>query len=224
MKIGALFSGGKDSTYALYKAMDQHQIVCLISIISENPASYMFHTPNINLCQLQAKALTLPLIEVKTKGEKEKELADLTTAIKQAKEQFNIEGITTGALASEYQASRIKKICDELSLKCINPLWDKDQKEYMKELVQNKFKILIISVASDGLGKEWLGKVIDRTNVNKILALSDKYKFNPAFEGGEAETLVIDCPIFKKRLIVTDSEIDWEGNSGTFKIKKARLE
>jgi len=223
MKLGALFSGGKDSTYALYKALEDNEIVCLISIISENPESYMFHTPNINLCELQAEALGFPLIQVKTKGEKEKELVDLANAIKQAKKEYKIEGVIKGALASEYQASRIKKICDELGLECVNPLWGKDQKEYMQELIDNEFEVMIIGVASDGLGEEWLGKIIDQETLDILMELSDKFGFNPAFEGGEAETLVVNCPIFKKKLKVVDSEVDWEGNCGTFIIREAEL-
>src|SRR3989304_9417303 len=114
MKLGVLFSGGKDSTFAAWKAMQKEKVVCLITVVSENEESYMFHTPNIALAELQAKAMDLPIVVQKTKGEKERELADLRKAIKQAKLIYNIRGIVTGAIASTYQAKRIQKICDEI--------------------------------------------------------------------------------------------------------------
>ena len=151
MKLGVLFSGGKDSTYALYKVMEQNQIVCLISIISKNPDSYMFHTPNINLTSLQAKALGLPLIRKTTRGVKEEELKDLKKTIAEAKERFGIEGIVTGAFASAYQKDRIQKICDELNLKCINPLWGKEPETLLREMLKDGFKFILSSIAAFGL-------------------------------------------------------------------------
>jgi diphthine-ammonia ligase len=68
MKLGVLFSGGKDSTLALHKAAEKEQITCLITLQSKNPESYMFHTPNIDLAGFQAEALGLPLVAEVTAG------------------------------------------------------------------------------------------------------------------------------------------------------------
>src|SRR3989304_4478691 len=116
MKLGVLFSGGKDSTFAAWKAMQKEKVVCLITVVSENEESYMFHTPNIKLTELQAEAMGLPIVVQKTRGEKEKELEDLRKAIKQARQKYKIRGVVTGAIASTYQATRVQKICDELDL------------------------------------------------------------------------------------------------------------
>src|SRR3989338_6707162 len=97
MRLGVLFSGGKDSSYALFKAMQKEKVVCLISLISENEESYMFHTP-IDKVEEQARRIKLPLVKVKTKGEKEKELNDLKKAIKIAMDKYKIEGVITGAV------------------------------------------------------------------------------------------------------------------------------
>ena len=119
MKSAILFSGGKDSCYSAYKAKQSgYKLACLISIFSKNPESYMFHTPNIKLVKQQSEVMDTPLIIQETKGEKEIELKDLEKAIKKAKEKYKIDTVVTGALASNYQASRIKKICDKLKLKC----------------------------------------------------------------------------------------------------------
>jgi asparagine synthase (glutamine-hydrolysing) len=114
MRLGVLYSGGKDSNYALFK--EKNNVVCLISVISKNKESFMFHTPNIHMVELQAEAIGLPLLQKTTEGEKEKELEDLKTVIKEAKEKFKLDGIVTGAIESRYQADRIKKICDELEI------------------------------------------------------------------------------------------------------------
>ncbi|MBS3092640.1 diphthine--ammonia ligase [Candidatus Pacearchaeota archaeon] len=214
MKLCILFSGGKDSTYAAYLAKKHnHKLACLISIISENKDSFMFHTPSIELAKIQAAAMNLPIILQKTKGEKEIELKDLEKAIKIAKQKYKIQGIVTGAVASVYQASRIQKICDKLKLECFNPLWQKDQNEILEDLIKNKFNIIITQVAAYPLDKSWLGRKIDNTFIKEIKILSEKYKINPAGEGGEFESLVLNCPLFKRKLNIINKKIYGEGNS-----------
>lgn len=221
MKLGVLFSGGKDSSLAMWKAMQEHTIVCLISLVSSNPESYMFHVPNISLVDLQAEAIGLPLIKANTEGEKEKELIDLKKAIFEAKEKYSIEGLVTGAVKSEYQRSRIAKICSDLGLECINPLWQKDQIELLNEL--KEFDVVISGVFADKLGKEFLGKRIDDEIIGMLRNLQEEIKLNPAGEGGEIETTVLDAPFFRKKIKILDSEIDFKDNCGTFVIKKAEL-
>jgi len=214
MKAAVLFSGGKDSCYSAYLAKKQgYEIACLISIFSENKDSYMFHTPSIEKTRKQAKVMNIPLIIGKTKGEKEIELRDLKKAIKKAKDKFKIDTIVTGALYSDYQASRIKKICDELKIKCFNPLWHKDEIDYLNELVKNKFKIIITGVAAYPLDKSWLSREINKEFIKDVKKLKDKYKIHPAGEGGEFETFVLDCPLFKHPLKIKNKKISGEKNS-----------
>ncbi|MBI5697815.1 MAG: TIGR00289 family protein [Thaumarchaeota archaeon] len=223
MKLGVLFSGGKDSTYALFKTLKE--AVCLISVISKNKESYMFHTPNIEITKLQAKAIGLPLIQKITEGRKEEELEDLKEVIEEAKEKFKIEGIVTGAVESVYQSSRVQKICDELSLKCINPLWKKDQEELLKEEIESGFEIIVTGVYAEGFDESWLGRSIDKKTLEELILLKEKFGINIVFEGGEAETLVVDCPLFKKRIRIIEAEKLWDEKtmSGTFVIKQARI-
>ncbi len=214
MKTAVLFSGGKDSCYSAYLARQAgHELVCLISIFSENPYSYMFHTPSIEATKKQAEVMGIPLIIQKTKGEKEEELKDLEKAIQKAKENYQIKGIVTGALHSVYQASRIQKICNKLDLECINPLWHKDEFEYLNELIKNKFKIIITAVAAYPLNEKWLGREIDKKFINEVKELKEKYKIHPAGEGGEFETFVIDCPLFKKGLKIKSFKDFCEGEN-----------
>jgi diphthine-ammonia ligase len=226
MKLAALFTGGKDSVYATYLAQKEgHKITCLITIKSENPDSYMFHTPAIELTELQAEAMEMPHVIASTEGEKEKELEDLELAIKAAKEKFEFEGVITGALFSEYQSSRIEKICNKLRLKCVNPLWHKKQEEEMQELVDNGFEFIFTSIAAYGLNKDWLNKVITNEDLKKLNKLKDKIGSNVAGEGGEFESLVLNCSLFKKRLVIEEFEIQEENEcTARMVITKARLE
>ena len=225
MNVAVLFSGGKDSTYAAWLAKQQgHELSCLISIFSENKDSYMFHTPNIERVKKQAEVMDIPLIIKKTKGEKEKELVDLEKAIVEAVDKYRIKGIVTGAVASVYQASRVQKICDKLNLECFNPLWQKNPEEYWDELLKNGFEIIIIGVSADGMGEEWLGQKIDRKMLNKLKEIERKFRIHLSFEGGEAETFVVDCPLFYKKLRILRSETIFSKNSGIYNIIKIALD
>lgn len=223
MNLGVLFSGGKDSNFALFEAQKEHDIKCLISLISENEFSYMFQSLGLDFIDLQAKALDIPLIKKTTKGEKEYELDDLKEVLIEAKKKYNIDGIVTGAILSVYQSSRIEKICDELNLWCFNPLWLKDQKEFLDELLKNNFEIFVVGVFSYPLDENFLGVVLDKNLVDKLKFYADKYKINPAGEGGELETFVLDSPIFKKKIIIEEFEKEYCNYSGKVKIKKIYL-
>ena len=223
MKLGALFSGGKDSTYAIYKSIKEHEVLCLIAIKSLNPESYMFHVPAFEHIEKQAEALGIPLILVETKGVKEEELKDLQKAIEEAKEKYKIEGIITGAVASTYQASRIQKICDELNLKVFNPLWSINQMQLLKDLIKDKFEIIITGIAAYPLDESWLGRKLDEDTLKDMEKLEQEYKINVAGEGGEFETMVVDSPIHKKRIELVETEKEYSEHHGTLKILKMDL-
>ena len=214
MKLGVLFSGGKDSTFATLLAKKEgYEISCLISVASDNKESYMFHTPSIEKTKKQAEVMNIPIILEKTKGKKEDELKDLKSAIKKAVQKYKIEGIVTGAVESVYQASRIQKICNELNIECFNPLWQKNQFELLEDLIKNKFEVIIVGVFAYPLDEKWLGRKIDKKFIEEMKKLNEKYKINPAGEGGEFETFVLDCPLFKRKLEVTDWKDFGEKNS-----------
>jgi ABC transporter with metal-binding/Fe-S-binding domain ATP-binding protein len=223
MKLGILFSGGKDSCYALLKASEKEDVVCLISIISKNKESYMFHTPNIEITKLQAEAIGLPIIQIITEGKKEEELKDLKIAIEKAVKDFKIDGVVTGSVESVYQAERIQKICSDLNVWCFNPLWKKDQEELLKEIMKNKFKVIISGIFAYPLDEKWLGRQIDEKMIDELIRLKERYGISPSGEGGEIETTVLDAPFFKKRIEILDSGKEAKENSGVFIIKRAKL-
>jgi len=220
MKCAVLFSGGKDSTFAAYLAKNKgYEISCLISIISENPESYMFHTPSISKVKKQAEVMDIPLIMQETKGLKEDELRELELAIQKAKTEFNVKAVVTGAVKSVYQASRIQKICDKLELECFNPLWQKDQLELLNDLIENDFEIIIIGVFAYPLDETWLGQIIDKKFIDEVTALYEQYQINPAGEGGEIETFVLNCPLFTKKLKIINKQIIGKRNSWKMEIE-----
>ncbi|MBI5393532.1 diphthine--ammonia ligase [Candidatus Woesearchaeota archaeon] len=226
MKLAILFSGGKDSTFTLYYYLQQGwDIKCLITLKSNNKESYMFHTPNIDITKHQSKALNIPLLQQQTSGEKESELQDLKKAFVKAKEKYNIEGIAVGAVLSDYQSERVNRICEELQLKCYTPLWHKNQELLLNEMIDCGFEIIIQSIAADGLNKRWLGRRIDRQTIAELAQLQKKLGLHPAGEGGEYESLVLDAPIFKKKIVIEKSHVEMENeNTGLFVIEKIRLE
>lgn len=214
MKVAVLFSGGKDSVYSAYLAKNMgHELACIITIISENKESYMFHTPSIGKTKKQAEVMDLPLITESTKGEKEIELKDMERGIKRAKDEYGVEGIVAGAIQSIYQASRIQKICDKHKLELLNPLWEKSEFNYLRELIQNKFKVILTGVFAYPFDKSWLGREINEKFIQDIKPLHEKYAVHPAGEGGEFETFVLDGPrdFFKKPLRITNKEITSTG-------------
>jgi ABC transporter with metal-binding/Fe-S-binding domain ATP-binding protein len=223
MRLGVLFSGGKDSTLALHKAAEKEEVVCLITLVSRNKESFMFHTPNIDITALQAEALGLPLISKVTEGKPEEELRDLEKAIVQAVKDFQIEGVVSGAVESVYQSERIQRVCSRLGIWCFNPLWKRNQKALLEEILAKGFKAIISGVFAYPLDRNWLGKEIDKELVEKLLLLEKEFGLSPSGEGGEIETTVLDAPMFRQKIEVLDYEVEAKANSGVFKIKHARL-
>jgi len=197
-KAAILFSGGKDSCLALHNSINKYDIKYLLAVIPENFDSFMFHKPYLNLLNKQAEMLNLDLITQKSKGEKEKELNDLKKLIIKVKD--NVEVIISGGIASSYQSNRIKKICDELGLEFYAPLWNYKNEMVWDELFDNRFKVILTKVSCDGLGKEWVGLEINKKNFEELKRLSKKYNFRIDFEGGEAESAVLDMPEFQKEI------------------------
>lgn len=225
LRLGALVSGGKDSLYAMYVMHRQnYSIRCIITIKSRNTDSFMFHTPAIDVVDLQAEALGLPYLAIETEGKKESELADLKKALMQAKKKHRLEGIITGALYSTYQRDRIEKICDELGLKIFSPLWHIDQETEMREILREGFEFVFSAIAAEGLNSSWVGRKITSKDVDRLVKLNKKIGLNIAGEGGEFESLVLDMPMFSKR-IAMDSEVISESEIiARLNIKKAWLE
>ena len=217
--IACLYSGGKDSTLAIHKMHELNKKVdLLITLKPENPDSYMFHRPNIEFTALQSKALGIRQELVATKGEKEAELADLEEALR----ANGVSGVVTGALASRYQKDRVDKICEKLKITHYAPLWGINPLSELKEISQ-KFDAIITKVAAYGMDYSFLGARIDESTISRLESLNRKYGINISFEGGEAESFVLDAPLFRSRISIVRASKEWHNDSGTYLIEEAKL-
>ena len=158
-----------------------------------------------------------------TSGIKEEELSDLRSIIELAKSKYSVEGIVTGALASVYQSTRIQLICNELSLWCFNPLWQMPQKTLLQVLLSNNVEAIISGVAAEPFDESWLGVQIDSDRVSKLLNLEKSHRINPAGEGGEIESFVINGPLFTKSIEISKSKKHYSNYSGRLEILEAVL-
>ena len=226
MKLAALYSGGKDSTFAIYLAKQEgHEVKCLVTIFPLSEESQFLHYPNISITKLQAKSMKLPhLYGSASSNDTKIEVSELESLLMQAKKEFGIEGIVHGGILSEFQKNYFESVCKKLSLKIISPLWRIDQKQYMKKLIESDFKYIITSVSSEGLDDSWLGREITRNDIDDLEKLAITHGFNLSFEGGEAESLVLNCPLFSMSLKIIKSNKIWDGYRGRFEITDVTLQ
>jgi len=225
MKLACLFSGGKDSTYAIHLAKKQgHDVVCLLSIFPKSEESHLLHHPNLKWTKLQSESMKIPqLTIISNSDETDNELIVMEKLLQDAKKQFQIDGLVHGGIKSNFQKEKFESLCLKLNLVSIAPLWETDPNEYMNELLDSNFHFMMISVSSDGLDEQWLGKLISKSDIEILNTLSDKFGFNLNFEGGEAETFVIDCPLFSNSIKINDFVKNWDGYRGRFEIVDAEL-
>ena len=225
MKLACLFSGGKDSTYAIHLAKKQgHDVVCLLSIFTKSEESHLLHHPNLKWTKLQSDSMNIPQLTINSNSDETKdELIVMEKLLQDAKKQFQIDGLVHGGIKSNFQKEKFESLCLKLNLVSIAPLWETDPNEYMNELLDSNFHFMMISVSSDGLDEQWLGKLISKSDIKILNTLSDKFGFNLNFEGGEAETFVIDCPLFSNSIKINDFVKNWDGYRGRFEIVDAEL-
>ncbi len=219
MRLASLLSGGKDSVYAAHLMQREHQLSYMVSMKPENPNSYMFHTVNIDVTRLQAEAWGIPYVEAKTEGEKENELDDL----KETLSTLDIDGVITGAIASKYQADRVNRLCHELGLTHLSPLWARNREQLLHEMLSNGMQIIFSAVAAHGLDQSWLGEPLTPERITELRNLNDRFGVDMCGEGGEYESLVVDAPWFTRRIEIHEAERTWDGVSGRYNIKKAQL-
>lgn len=202
MKVACLFSGGKDSIYSTFWSIFQGWEVILVCVKSEE-YSMMFHHPNVDKTMLQAKEMGLEIEYVKTNNENE--LEDLKKKLKELK----IDGIATGAIASEYQKQRIEKIGEELNIPTYSPLWHKEK--VILEEIKEYFETYLVAVSAEGLGKEHLGM--------EFRELGNIKGIHSMLEGGEGETFVTNAPFFKNKIKIKSFKKKWDGVRGVAEIE-----
>ncbi len=206
-----LFSGGKDSTYSIYLAMQQgFEIKKLVTVYPKNEESYMYHVPMITRTSLQAEAMGIEQDVYR--------IDDSLLSLKNVLEKYSVDAVVSGAIASNYQKTRIEEVCTDLGFFSYAPLWGKGQDRILKDMLAAELKIMIIGVYAYGLDESYLGKIIDSQILKKLKEVEKKYRINLAGEGGEYETFVVDAPFFNKSIEVKDTRKNWNGIRGELEI------
>ncbi|MGA2161919.1 MAG: diphthine--ammonia ligase [Methanoregula sp.] len=203
MSWASLTSGGKDSMLACQKAIDTGKDVrYLVTVRPKNKESYMFHSANLDAVPVIARLAGMEYVEIATQGRKEEELADLEAGLA----KLDIEGVTAGAVASAYQAERVKAITDRLSIGLFTPLWHQDTEALLREVAGRMDAILVVT-AAEGLDESFLGAHIDDNLIARLKSVAAKYRINLVGEGGEYESLTLNAPFYSRALIYTTSVI-----------------
>ena len=231
----SLFSGGKDSSWALYRALQDDLPVERLLTVHPAGDSYMYHVPATELASLAAESIGIELVDVRpddfeaeatvdASEQGDAELEVLEDALRELDEELDegIAGVTVGAVESEFQNSRIQEMSDRLGIETFAPLWQRDPREIAAEMLAAGFEIKIIRVAAGGLDRSWLGRTLDAEAIADLDELHDTHGVHLLGEGGEFETLVTDGP-HMSRPIELEYDTEWDGTRGSLIIEDAWL-
>jgi ABC transporter with metal-binding/Fe-S-binding domain ATP-binding protein len=220
MRLASLFSGGKDSTFACMLMQEQgHEVPTLVTIRPENLASPVFHAINLDVVPLQAMSMGKELRVVPSCGEEAEDLQALSAAL----EGLEVDGVITGAIASDYQWDRINGVCEKAGMRTFSPLWRKDQGKLIREMVQAGLKATIVGTFAEGLDRSWLGRPLDDRAVDEMLALARERGLNASGEGGEYETLTLDSPLHRRPLLIAESRTVVTRDTSRLEVLRAEL-
>lgn len=212
MNAVASISGGKDSIYALYTALKEELKINYLLFINNGSKA---HRMNRWLLKLVSDALEIPMVTAN------KEISDVKRVLSNLKAKVLVSGVMTTPEHMDWY----REICDPIGVKHYAPLWGMDPLSALNNMKELGFQILIIEVnTSLGCYRSWLGKKLDGAVFEELKELEDKQKINPIGEFGEYHTFVLDCPIYRKKINILDSENIWENAKGYTLIKDACLQ
>ena len=211
--------------YAIHLAQNQgHDVVCLLSIFPKSEDSHLLHHPNLRWTKLQSMSMKIPQLIINSNSDDtDEELIAMENLLQNAKDQFHIDGLVHGGIKSKFQKEKFETLCLKLNLVSVAPLWNSEPKKYMNDLLDSNFDFMMVTVSSDGLDEQWLGKLILKSDLEILNNLSDKFGFNLNFEGGESETFVLNCPLFSNPIKINKFVKNWDGYRGRFEIVDAEL-
>ena len=203
MRVCCLFSGGKDSSYSLHRMLlSGFEVPVLLTVRSEDPDSWLYQTPGIEISHLFSELTGVETEILDSPPDKDREREVLTDKLIDLKQRFQLDAICTGALLSDYQRMIFSHAAFDAGLISYTPIWRKEGIRYLSDLVGSNFKFILLSYSSAGFGPDDLGRIVDADMMNRFLQIADRWRSHPAFEGGEAETLVLSAPLYRKRLEV----------------------
>jgi diphthine-ammonia ligase len=221
MTVTALVSGGKDSIYSAYLAECQGWPVDeLVTVVPQDPDAMLFHTPNLDLVELQARAWGKTARRVTVRGTGEgPELDALEEAI-----GHDRGPVVVGAIQSSYQWARVVRVADRAHRRVYAPLWRVRPARVVREEIAAGLDIRLVHLAAEPLTPELLGRRLDPALVDELERRSrDVRPVNVAGEGGEFETLVVDAPFFRGRIEPESVERVVTRSTAQLRIAKARI-
>ena len=227
MDVAILYSGGKDSTFAIQHAAEKGwNIKYLVSVKPTRKDCYLFHYATVELTKDLSKMLNTPHFYVKCRiADPVKEANIVKEVVEKNQKKMKIDAVVLGGTGlQETQLRSIQKALMPLKVDAFASHAGEDHDLVMEQMLNKGYEILITQIASDGL-KEWLGKKITKENFSQLKKDSIKYGFHIGFEGGYADTLVTDCPLFSKKLVIQDMSVIMEDDyCGHVEVNKYRLE
>lgn len=201
MKAFASFSGGKESVLSLYRAIENGiEVHSLVNMVTEDGKRCRAHGIDAGLVRLQAEAVRIPIIQRATTWEEyESEFKKIVGLLKDEEIAAGI----FGDIDLEEHREWVERVCRELGVRPIEPLWGISREELVEEFIEAGFQAIVIAVQAKHFGEEWLGRMIDTEFIDEVRSFSD---VDLCGEKGEFHTLVIDGPCFAKRLHIHDTE------------------
>jgi uncharacterized protein (TIGR00290 family) len=202
MKVVTSWSGGKDSCFACYKAIQEGHDVSQLLIMMADPSKSNFHMIRSDMLDAQSQAIGIPIVKWTTTPDTYEQ--DFKRALSQM-EAKGVEGIVTGDVydVALHEAGWLDRICKGVGLTPVKPLWHRDTKQILDEFISEGFKATVVRVKTDALGMEWLGREINKKFFDDLLKLGT---VDPCGERGEFHTFVTDGPLFKNRIKILESE------------------
>lgn len=243
MRYLGLVSGGKDSIYSIHCLQREgHQLVCVLYMRGRNEYqdSYMYQTVGSEVAQVFGECLDVPMVvydtgcrsinqDLEYEEVEGDEIEDLYLAVRGAMCRVDFEGVCSGAIMSRYQKNRVENVCRRLGLQSLPPLWQRPQRELVEEMILEGIEARVVKVASSALGRECINMGL----CEMLRYMEEKCAGETNFcgEGGEYESIVVDCPMFRKRIVVDDYEVcghpeekDRDGDVFYMRILKYSLE
>ncbi len=202
LKAISSWSGGKDSCLACYKAIQQgYDVKLLLNFISRESKRGCFHGIEGRLLKFQAELIGIPLEQREVSPDMNKYEEEFKAAVSQLRGK-DIGTMVFGDIYLLEHESWIERVCGDLKIKPLEPLWENDPENIVDEFIKSGFKAIIVSCKADIMGKEFLGRYVDKSLVKEL----KKRGICPCGEKGEFHTLVVDGPMFRKPIKILEVE------------------
>lgn len=196
------WSGGKDSCLACYKAIKQgYKVKYLLNFISRESKRGCFHGLEGKLLKFQADLIGIPLVQYEVSPDMQKYEEEFKSAVTEVRGK-DIGTMVFGDIYLLEHESWIKRVCADLEIKALEPLWNNDPENIVNEFITSGFQAIIVSCKADIMGKEFLGRYVDKELVVEL----KKRGICPCGEKGEFHTLVVDGPIFSKPIKILEAQ------------------